>query len=241
MKLFRILWKRLTSPAFSPTEKANLISQNGSPRDRRIKVLKPGDHIVTTCTPSSFEAHFGMRYLTHLTFTSEDLLLLTFRQRPWVFRLGFLGMENAALYEYYRSKIHAAYLADMTVAWIDETLGYGLYANEGLEEGAFIGTYTGIVRPLSRTRPDHNVYCMHYPTRFWSRFLLVVDAGKGGNEMRFANHSDDPNMSLECLYDRGLLFFFFRAARPIGKGSPLTFDYGDAFWRYRMEKKQHNT
>lgn len=198
-------------------------------------MLPRGEHRLSLCHPDTFQQLFGIPYLPFMTFTSDELLHITLHQCPWIFQLGLLGMEDNSRYADYRAKILDGFVADVTIGWIDDVLGYGLYSNDNLDKDAFVGAYTGVVRPLLRQQPDHNVYCLHYPTRWWSTWLLVIDGGKGGNEMRFANHSKTPNLSLECLFDRRLLHFFLRAARPICKGEPLTFDYGEDFWRFRQK------
>ncbi len=197
------------------------------------KVVRRGDSVAKSYLPHEFEELFGVPYLPYLTFTSYDLLKIVVHQCPWICRLGILGMERDNDYEFYRHKILNGAVANTTVAWISEELGYGLFTNTDLAKGEFVGTYTGVVRPLSRRRPDHNAYCLHYPTRFWSWSIFVIDANKGGNEIRFVNHSDTPNLDLECLYDRGFLYFFLRAKEAIDRGTHLTFSYGEAFWRYR--------
>lgn len=224
---------------FTPLEIAQLLNRTDwlprltTPHTHRIKIARKGDSVAKAYSPQQFHDLFGIPYLSHLTFTSYDLLKIIIGQCPWICRFGILGMERDSQYEFYREKIFNAAVASTTVVWINETIGYGLFTNSDLDTGAFIGTYTGVVRPLSRRQPDQNAYCLHYPTRFWSWNIFVIDAGKGGNEIRFVNHSDNPNLDLECLYDRGILHFFLRAKHPIRRGAHLTFNYGEAFWRYR--------
>lgn len=212
------------------SEKERSILLNVTTVRKEVKVVPTGEHLVQY---QDYQDFFGVPYLPHILFKSGPLLDLVIKQCPWTFRLGYYGIKED--YEYYRDQIWKGTVADITIGWIDDALGYGLYANQNLPKGAFIAAYTGVVRPVNPYRYDHNPYCLHYPTRFWSYEIFVIDAGIGGNESRFANHSDFPNMNLECLYDRGLLFFFLRANQPICKGMHLTFNYGEYFWRERVK------
>ncbi|MDP1834916.1 MAG: SET domain-containing protein-lysine N-methyltransferase [Chlamydiales bacterium] len=208
----------------------NLLLLNHAPYHKDVKVVRQGLPIVQQL---DFEQFCGIPYLKHIGFKSRPLLDLVIAQCPWTFRFGYHVIHED--YHFYRDQIWKGTVADITIAWIGSGLGYGIYANQNFEKDTFIGTYTGVVRHLDRSRPDHNVYCLHYPTRYWSYEMFIIDAELAGNEMRFANHSKSPNMNLECLCYKGLLFFFLRANQPICKGSELTFDYGEAFWRERVQ------
>lgn len=197
---------------------------------KEVKVVKKGARILQKM---DFETFCGLPYLSSLFFKSRSLLHLIISQAPWTIR--WRGIKEH--YSFYRDQIWRGYVADVTIAWIDRYLGYGVYANENFASGSFIGSYTGSVRHLNRSYPDHNVYCLHYPTRFWSYRLFVIDAALGGNEMRFVNHSNRPNMEIECLYDRGLLLFFLRTNQAVCKGSALTVNYGETFWANRLQSQ----
>jgi len=49
----------------------------------------------------------------------------------------------------------------------------------------------------------------------------VIDAGVGGNDARFINHSCRPNCYIDIKGD----IIWIRAARNIKKGEELTYDY----------------
>lgn len=204
--------------------------------DHQIKMVPKDSHRVKRYSPEEFKNATEVKYLSHISFHSMELKRKARRRCPWSFRFGFWGMEWHPLYDHYRDQIARGYVADVSIKWIDDVWGYGVYANRNFDTGSFIGTYTGILRPLSQRWPDHNSYCLHYPTSFWSMGRkLIVDAQAAGNETRFLNHSDAPNLDLNCLYANRLLHFFFTARAPICKGSHLTFNYGDSYWHDRSK------
>lgn len=202
--------------------------------DLTLKVLPPGEHVARRLSPGEFHGLLGVEYLPKLRFISEEVKKQVISERPYFLRFHWAGIWDRKRRRTCLEKLSEGYEADVTIRWIGEVLGYGLYNNRELAEGEYIGEYTGVVRPLQRTKPDHNPYCMHYPTRFWSRKLFIIDALKGSNCIRFANHSDQPTMALECIVDdEGIIHFVLLAKRFLPRGTQLTFDYGKDYWKYR--------
>lgn len=188
-------------------------------------------------TRQQFRNFFGVEYLSHLSFASYEDLQKIIAHCPWILQEWFLGKEHWALGRRYQQELALGTVANIEIRWIDRNIRYGLFAGEDFSVGTFIGEYTGYVRQLNRYRPDHNGYCFHYPTKYWSWDYYVVDALKGGNETRFINHSDFPNLEPLCLVDRGLLHLVFRTKGNVKKGEQLTFDYGKDYWQKRNIKK----
>jgi uncharacterized protein len=201
----------------------------------RFKVLLDDGRGVRQISHEQFEKLFGIKYLAHLRFDSDQSFKKVICNCPLILKYMSWGEENRALGFLYRPQIALGTVADTVICWIDPKIGYGLFAGQDLEEGAFVGEYTGLVRHLDRLHPDYNAYCFHYPTRFFSWNYYVIDASQEGNETRFINHSDVPNLRPICLVDRNLLHLVFLASQPISKGSELTFNYGTDFWQHRTK------
>lgn len=204
---------------------------------RTIKIVPKGRPQVHYYSAEQFEKIFGIEYLSHPRFANYAVLQEVISNCPWILKQSWLGAENRQLGEQYKTEIDSGYIADLTIKWIDEVFGYGVFANESLPAGAYVGEYTGNVRRLSRWRPDFNAFCFHYPTRFWSWKYFVIDALHESNELRFINHSDQPNLEPICLLDRNLLHIAFVANQPIGRGMQLTFNYGEDFWMHRKKQE----
>lgn len=198
---------------------------------RTVKLVLKGEYIVKKCSVQQFEERMNIKYLPHLHFTSYASLKEVISNCPWILKSSRWGEENRTLGTLYQKEIKEGKVADVTIQWIDDVLGYGVFSNRDLLPGTYIGEYTGIVRRLNRLHPDHNAYCFHYPTRFWSWKYFIIDALHAGNEMRFINHSNTPNLQPQCIVDRGMLHLVFLAAQPIDKGMQLTFNYGPDFWQ----------
>lgn len=202
---------------------------------KRIPVQRKGSGIEIFST-QEFESFFNIAYRSHLHFFDYKSFKSTIFHCPWIIR-SFLGEENRSLGLKYREEIRNGFVAPVTIKWIDDQIGYGVFADYDMPIDTYIGEYTGLVRGLSRIKPDYNAYCFHYPTKFFSWKYRIIDALQEGNELRFLNHSDHPNLKPICLSDRCLLHLTFKTARPIAKDEELTFDYGHDFWKRRESIK----
>lgn len=194
------------------------------PSPKQMHIILPGYHSLLPLTPKQFLNTFGVRYTSYLYFPNYEVLKEVIRNRPWILRTR-LASENWELGERYQNELNQGYVADLIIQWINDAIGYGIIANRDFPKGTFIGEYTGMVRRLHRFHKDSNPYCMHYPTRFWSLNYFITDALKVGNELRFINHSAEPNIEPQCAIDRGILHSIFITNQEIKKGEELLFNY----------------
>lgn len=179
-----------------------------------------------------FEKTFGVIYRPYLTFPSYEFMKEAIANCPYILRFA---SENRVGGAKYQRRMATGYTAPIIVKWIDDVMGRGAFAAVDIAENAYVGEYTGVVRRLYRSHPDHNGYCFHYPTKMWSWNYFTVDSLKEGNLIRFVNHSDTPNLKPLCLVDRRILHLCFFAARKIQKGEELTCDYGKDYWIQRVK------
>lgn len=226
---------------FTPLELAQLLGKTqcvsllSETPSKVIPIILKGQSTATYCDEQDFEKLLGVTYLPYLKFASYDLLKRVIQQCPLILKYTFLGDDNRRLSKQYQRNLSSGEVADVTIQWINEQMGYGVFTNSDLKSGDFIGEYTGNVRQLHRLNPDHNPYCFHYPTRFFSWNYFMIDALKEGNALRYINHSDTPNLKPACLIDRGLLHLVLLANQPIPKGCQLTFNYGNDYWQSRQK------
>ncbi|MDQ6622612.1 MAG: SET domain-containing protein-lysine N-methyltransferase [Verrucomicrobiota bacterium] len=101
--------------------------------------------------------------------------------------------------------------------------GKGVYATETIRKGARIIEYAGAHLPWSKAmdlpphRPDEPFHTFYFSLDNGD----VIDAGQGGNESRWINHSCDPNCETNEEDDR----IFVYALRTIRPGEELFYDY----------------
>lgn len=100
--------------------------------------------------------------------------------------------------------------------------GWGVYATATIPKNTRITYYAGEKisnqESLKRERRyirDGHIWCFKLTTR------TVIDAGVGGNDARFINHSCRPN----CYIDIKKGVIWIRAARTIEPREELTYNY----------------
>lgn len=228
------------SLGFTPLEIARFLGN-----DQAVKLLEnklplkfifqPNGSKILELSLNAFEQTLNFRYRSSLTFSSYSLLREVIHQCPYLLRCPSLTSDNYAWTKHFQNELDFEKIAPISIRWIDSVIGYGAFAEKEIRVGAYVGEYTGVVRHLSRLHSDHNPYCFHYPTRFWSLKYFVIDSMREGNFTRFVNHSQHPNLDPLCLVDRGLLHQIFIANKVIKPGEQLTFNYGDDYWIKRKQ------
>ncbi|MBS0653455.1 MAG: SET domain-containing protein-lysine N-methyltransferase [Verrucomicrobia bacterium] len=179
------------------------------------------------------ETRLDFKYLPQISFE-------TIADQKEVFAKGMAKLQNheikaeaLELGKLYADKIHAAYSPPVLIRKIDERVGFGLYAQEKIASGSYVGEYTGIVRKNDRryTKPL-NDYCFEYPIPDQIGRSYVIDA-TDGNLTRFINHSYQPNLKPIHVFLEGYYHVIFVALRDIEKGTQLSYDYGHSYWHVR--------
>lgn len=101
--------------------------------------------------------------------------------------------------------------------------GFGAFATQRIRKGTRIIEYAG--ERISSKEGDaryENHRAQHTPVLlFVVDQRTVIDAGVGGNEARFINHSCEPN----CEAVIGSRRIYIEALRTISLGEELTYDY----------------
>ena len=100
--------------------------------------------------------------------------------------------------------------------------GRGVYAAEPITKNSRVLAYAGEKVPAREAdRREHRYQVRGRIWCFTVNRRWVRDAAVGGNEARFINHSCRPNCYVEIAGDT----IWIRAARNIGRGEELSYDY----------------
>jgi len=166
----------------------------------------------------------GFHYISQSFFVSYEDLLSVKNACPWLFKLPLITRENWDWGRFFQERLSNGSLPPVFLQYIDDILGYSLFAAEDLEENLFIGEYVGALREIDTKAPEINSYCLLYPSRFLAPHFFI-DAKEKGNLLRFVNHSDRPNCKMICVITNGIIRPCLVSTRPILKGEALTFDY----------------
>lgn len=221
---------------FTPIEIAQYLGKKRSleilqpqiPRVIKVQDKSGNKHLFTE---REYENFFDVQYTPQLIFPDYDTFKNVINSCPWILEKSSLGEDYRYLATCYAKELETGFVPDVTITWIDDELEYGVITNKSFPPGEYVGEYSGLVHKISRFHPIYNEYCFRYPRMWWSWNYFVIDSEKYGSEMRFLNHSDDPNLDMQLLIERGLIHVCFFAKKFIPKGSQLTFNYGPDFWK----------
>lgn len=200
---------------------------------RKFKII-PADGILKELNQEEFEEFFNIKYLNRFKFADYFFFQKVLRSCSWVFTSDLFAEEPLEWGKKYKEGIIGGF-ADVTIKWINDRLGWGVFANEDLEPNVCVGEYTGVVHQVYRFEVHTNAYCLIYPKMIWDLKRFIIDAKYQGNEARFINHSSKPNLEIKMAVDRKLVHPIFFTNQRIPKGTQLTFDYGKDYWRRRGE------
>ena len=201
---------------------------DGKRRELAVDTLLQGHDEQQQLSALQFTEAFGCAYLPVMAFADYAHLRQTVKRCPW-----WPKSQRSHDHILYRNEIWNGVVAPIQVRWIDSIIGYGLFTSQELPAAAFVATYTGFVRRITRREKESHTYCFHYPSKWCCWGCDVIDSLYGGNVMRFANHSDIPNMRPCLIYDRGLQHIAFLTLEPVAAGMQLTFNYGPDYWKQR--------
>jgi SET domain-containing protein len=120
----------------------------------------------------------------------------------------------------------------MSVRYVGPIVGFGLFAEEYVVCGGFIGEYVGVVRESSNSRRDDDgdskAYTFLYPS---AENNYDIDAKEYGNIIRFINHdSQHCNAEFRRIYFEGLMHIVCFALCDIEPNEQIKVDYGAAYW-----------
>lgn len=177
------------------------------------------------------EKYLGMRYLDESEIEEEKLKNRT-----------KADLNNPDIYksneDRYGKQVQDGYLADIYVKFINDTMGYGVFANSPIKSGELIGEYTGVIRNSSNSKDG--AWSWSYPNEIYKKDLHIpiisVDGKYAGNGLRFVNHSDTPNTTMYRIFLNGYVRTLYIANRDIAKGEQITISYGAAYWSGSRKK-----
>jgi len=185
------------------------------------------------CTIQELEEQINFKYLAHIDFETAG-------DRNDIRNRGMQKLRNNEISKpcqklgmKYCPQIVESYIPAVSIRCLSKSVGYGLFAEEKISKGSYIGEYTGIVRKNNRRyfEPLNN-YCYEYPVPDNIGRSHVIDATRG-NLTRFINHSSHPNLKPMYAFLDGFYHLIFISIDAINPGTQLCYDYGQNYWYLR--------
>lgn len=195
------------------------------------KVLLYPDKYLTV---AELEKHISFTYVPQIVFENEEDHQEILRRGFEKHKRGEVSAKALELGEKYIDKILSGYMPIVSVRWVGEKVGYGLFAEEEIASGDYVGEYTGIVHRNDRRYFEPiNDYYFEYPVPDDIGRSFVINALQG-NLTRFINHCSQPNLKPVHVFYEGYYHLIFLAKRSIAKGEQLHYDYGSSYWYVRQ-------
>lgn len=174
-----------------------------------------------------FKKH-GMKYLENNVFGYTPVLHQDMKKESY-----YLEHQDVAdfLTKKYTENVRKHHRAPIELRWVSATVGYGVFAYKAIKKGDFIAEYTGEV-VLKESVSDTD-YCWAYPPCSNDGKPLSCDSKYKGNEMRYVNHSYNPNVMMKYILVDNIWHVCYLATEDIPAGKQLLVNYGDSYWNTR--------
>ena len=203
-----------------------------------LKVITRDGKVQDIHSPKDFEAIFNVGYLPTLGFKDQKTQEKIEKRCAKAFRKGWITPRQKWLGHYYSQEIHGQIPLDLTIQWIDEQIGYGIWTNADITAQAYVGEYTGVLRRRLFFGRWKNRYCFDYNIGEGRNSSYVIDAQDFGNHARFINHSFEPNLEPASVYCDGIMHVIIFAPKAIAAGTQLCYDYGEDYWQKRKKPRE---
>jgi hypothetical protein len=205
-----------------------------------IKILLPKSSSAIAIPFSEFKEVMGVQYLERMHFASDTVRAKIEQRCAQAHQKKQMGQRQLWLGQYYARELEKSFVPDVTIAWIDDRMGYGVFANRDIPAFTYIGEYLGVLRRPYFFKDRSNYYCFNYyiTMNYWAQNLwapYLIDAREEGNFTRYINHSDTPNLDMGSAYYQGWLHIIFYTKAAITKGTQLGYDYGPIYWEKRSK------
>ncbi|MES2344958.1 MAG: SET domain-containing protein-lysine N-methyltransferase [Chlamydiota bacterium] len=204
-----------------------------------IKVQLEGEDKPQLYSPEKFEEIMQVKFFPCLVVHNEKTQKKIEKRCVRALEEGDITRKQRWLGVYYGEEIAKGWSPDLTIRWINPTLGYGVFTNQAFEPGDLVSEYTGILKKHRLFRKEGNDYLFYYYVKKKWNSSYYIDAGECGNYSRFINHSSNGNLEPMYVLSGGIIHILLMATKQIPIGAQLCYDYGDIYWKKR-EKPLRN-
>lgn len=204
-------------------------------RKQALLLLHPMPEVLVTPDLPKMDS---FDYLSHPVFETKEGFAEVLAQVAKAKKEDKIPPEKIWMGIYYDKEICKGAHPPISIQFIDQEVGYGVFADKKISPCAFVGEYSGVIQERKPRQLKDKRHCLRYP--IWEgKKNVSIDAEKRGNFTRFINHSSKPNIGLQSVYWRGIPRMIFVALKEIRVGAQLTFDYGPLFWKeFRSPPKE---
>ncbi len=184
-------------------------------------------------TLQEFEKQTGAHWIPALDFDNFHTFQKITKKTLTLHKKGELTLEQLWLGRYFQKELFSNYIPEeIAIRWIDENLGWGVFALRDFKKNEFIAEYVGKVR--KREKADiKNAYCFEHLITHSVHSSYTIDALEQGGPSRYMNHSQNPNCNSSLATLDNLSHVIISTNRAIAKGEQLCYDYEPDYWSKR--------
>ncbi len=197
--------------------------------------MHKGSEEFSLYTIEEFEKLMGIVYIQALQFKEADFLSDVQRKCLKMLAKNKLDRKQKWLGVYFSKEIISCVYPEFSIRFINEIIGYGVFAEKEILANTYIGEYTGDLRKRTFWEDKKNKYLFEYYLGELMTSKYLIDAQERGNHTRFINHSDYPNVEPIAVIAEGILRIIFFSKRKIAPGEQLCYDYGEGYWNSRIK------
>jgi len=173
----------------------------------------------------------SLTFLHQPVFESDEIFHEIVKQTKKTKAENGISTEKIWMGVYFDKELQKGIHPKVSIQFIDEKVGFGVFAQQKIAPCSFVGEYAGVIKERKKKELKGKEHAVRFAGWDMGRSKYIVDAEKMGNFTRFINHSESPNLSLQSVYWKGILRMIFVATQNISEGAQLTFDYGTFFWK----------
>ena len=174
----------------------------------------------------------GTTFLPTLCFDRQTTMARLLSQTAKLQKKGELSCEQLWLGSYFQKEILSASIPDVSIRWVDDQIGWGVFAERRFKEMEWIAEYTGILRKRKK-EDEKNSYCFEYRLAPDVITNYSIDGRDHGGISRYINHNAAPNLTSALATVGGVTHVILYTNRPIQAGEQLCYDYGPDYWKKR--------
>jgi SET domain-containing protein len=178
----------------------------------------------------------GVPYIPYLEFENFPLYRKILKKTARLHRKHSIGRDRLWLSAYFQKELLSNRFPPVSLRWVDDEMGWGVFAEKDFAVMEFIAEYSGIVRGR-RKGDNQNSYCFEYLIMPEEPTDYLIDAETQGGISRYINHSGSPNLSSSMISCNGVSHIILYTNKSIQRGEQLFYDYGPDYWKKRKQPR----
>lgn len=184
------------------------------------------NHLISFKDSQSEQNFKNFSYLKTPIFLNHSEMYLILSTIHKSKQKDLIPTENTWMGIYFDREIQHGSHPPVSIGYVDDEVGFGVYAAQRIAVCSYVGEYTGEILEKKNQKVLDLKYYIPYAVCGLRKKNFIISAHRKGNFTRYINHSCDPNLSLQAVYWRGIPRMVFIAIKEIPEGTQLTFDYG---------------